>query len=58
MTIYVVMGKLKDPIEDNFQEVLKAFTLFENAEKFCKDQFDKEDNPYCEVLWQRTELEM
>ena len=55
MTIYVVIGKL---IEDDFQEVLKAFTLFENAEKFCKDQFDKEDNPYYEVLWQQTELEM
>jgi len=58
MTIYGVMVKLKDKIEDDFQEVLKAFTLFENAEKFCKDQFEKEDNPYYEVWWKQTELEM
>ena len=55
MTIYVILGYSK---EDRFTEVLRAFTLFENAEKFCKDQFDKEDNPYSEVQWQSTELEM
>ena len=58
MTIYVVLGKLKEVLDDDFSEVLKAFTLFENAEKFYKDQFDKEDNPYYEVWWQQTELEM
>ena len=57
MTIYIILGKLKDPDQSDFVEVLVAKTFLSDAEKFCKEQIEKKDNPYSEVSWQKTELE-
>ena len=55
MTIYVVLGILKGD-DDGFTEILKAFTLREKADNYCRRQINKSNNPYKEVSWQQTEL--